>query len=69
MPVILPLREAERGRIWVQGKPEQKRHEIPSQQNKLSVVVCACHPSHAGSRNRIEGPDQSEHKSEALFEK
>jgi hypothetical protein len=43
--VIIAMREAELGRIMVQGQPEQKVHKTPAQQKTLDVVACACHPS------------------------
>jgi hypothetical protein len=44
-PVILATWEAEMNRMAVQGQSRNKVSEIPSQQNKLDLVVNAYNPS------------------------
>jgi hypothetical protein len=36
------------GRLRFEANPRKKECETPSQQKKLSVRACACHPSYGG---------------------
>jgi hypothetical protein len=48
-PDMVDTEKAEIKRIIVQGQPRQKDQETPiSTEKKLSVVMCACHPSDSG---------------------
>jgi hypothetical protein len=46
MPVILTTCKSEISRIKAPDLPGQKVLETQSQQKKLGIVACACHPSY-----------------------
>jgi hypothetical protein len=62
MPVIPAMKEVEIGRIMLPGQPRPKNKKRKvcktlSQQKKLGVMACSCHPSYGRKQNR-RNPNQ-----------
>jgi hypothetical protein len=56
-------------RVMVGDQPRQKVSDTPSQQKKLGMVVCSCHPSYARGLSRRFMIQAGQQKCETLSQK